>query len=68
MKINYPLIALILPLASLIIITIHMFICFEYSLQNNQVKIELCKDRIVLIQINNKLNELEAKVNKVIII
>jgi hypothetical protein len=68
MKINYPLIALVLPFTSLIVIILQMFICFKYSFQNDQVKIEPCKDRIVLVQINNRLNELEAKVDKVIII
>ncbi|GBB92985.1 hypothetical protein RclHR1_20960002 [Rhizophagus clarus] len=61
MKIDNSLIALVLPLASLIVITVHMLVCFKYSLQNEQVKIEPCKSDV---QMNNRLNELEAKVDK----
>src|SRR3954453_7747528 len=68
MKVDYPLIALVLPLACLIVIIIQMFVCFKYTFQNDQVKIEPCMNGIVLVQINNKLNELESKVDKVIII
>jgi hypothetical protein len=68
MQINYTLIAFILPIVLIVTNSIHTFFCLKYSFQNDPIKIESYKNGIVLLQIINRLKELEAKVDKVIII